>query len=83
MTLEELAALPDATIGFGQRIEVRDDRKVVIPVMEGIVGPMWHNDDDPMFIEDEKGRCWSVGWIDGVRYKRRQHQYETLEARLS
>ena len=82
MTLEELAALPDATISFGQRIEVRDGRQVRIPVMEGIVGAMWHNDDDPMMMQDAEGRCWSVGWIDGVRYKRQQHQYESLEARL-
>ena len=82
LTLEELAALPDATVGFGQRLEVRDGREVRIPVMEGVNGAMWHADDDPMLIQDAEGRCWSVGRIDGVRYKRRQPQYESLEARL-
>lgn len=84
MTPDELDALPDATIGFGQRIEERDGQRVVIPfVVEGPQGAMWHGPDDPILIADEKGRVWSVGWIDGVRYKRRRHEYESLDARLS
>jgi hypothetical protein len=82
MTLTELATLPDATIGFGQRIEERDGQQVRIPVMEGVVGAMWQDEHDVMAIEDEDGHVWQTGWIDGVHYKRRMHQYESLEARL-
>lgn len=82
MTLTELAALPDATVGFGHRIEERDGQQVRFVVMEGVVGAMWQDEHDVMAIEDEEGRVWRTGWINGVHYKRRMHEYESREARL-
>jgi hypothetical protein len=43
---------------------------------------MWQDEHDVMMMEDEDGHVWQTGWIDGVHYKRRMHDYETLEARL-
>jgi hypothetical protein len=69
MTLEEFNALPE--IGsIGYREEIRDGRVVRIPVVHRD-GAMFQKDDDPLSIVDAEGRWWMIGWLDGVRCKRR------------
>ena len=69
MTLEELDALPE-TGGFEQREELRDGKKVIIPVaLEAFA--LYQGPDDPACVIDEHGVRWLIGWANGVRYKSR------------
>lgn len=68
----ELMALPDVTptIGYTETI-APDGRKVLIPTMASTsVGAIYQSAEDGSFI-DRNGDCWMVGWLAGVRVRRR------------
>jgi hypothetical protein len=75
VTHEELDALPEVG-GFGQREEMRDGRKVTIPVAERSFA-LFHGPDDPLSVEDRNGSVWMVGWAGGVRYKQRVQRWSS------
>lgn len=64
MTQDELDALPIMG-GIDERIEVRDGRKVVIPVMRKAFALF-----DPTVYTDANGARWMVGTHEGVMYRR-------------
>lgn len=69
MTQAELDAIPeDGTFSF--REEIRDGRRVRIPVLN-CVGVLWTEDDEPCMVRDDAGDYWRVGWFNGTQYKRR------------
>lgn len=70
MTQAELDALPEMGL-FGQREEMRDGKLVRVPFLQGPIGVLWTADDEPCMVTDVHGERWRVGWINGVRYKRR------------
>jgi hypothetical protein len=69
MTQAELDALPEDG-GFGQEERVIDGRTVRVPVVE-TVGALFSREGEPGVVTDLHGRCWRVGWANGVRYKQR------------
>lgn len=69
MTQEELDALPDVTERFGYREEIIDGQKVRIPFLENPSCVLQVKDDDPMWVEDARGR-WMIGYRDGEKVKR-------------
>lgn len=60
MTPQELAALPELPAPtFGQREEIVDGKRVMLPV----VAPefvAWREPDDPVCVWDDRGRAWEV-----------------------
>lgn len=69
MTQEELEALPiDGE--FGYREELRDGKRVLIPVLH-TVGALWTEEDEPCMVVDAYGERWRIGWANGVRYRQR------------
>jgi len=70
MTHDELHALPDVTPRMGYAEEVRDGRRVRIPVMShGHAGALWQEPDDPIVV-DADGTRWMVGRLNGERVRR-------------
>jgi hypothetical protein len=69
MTQDELDALPE-TGGIGQREEIIDGKRVVVPTMLSALC-LYQNPDEPAFVIGNDGRRWMIGWADGVRYKTR------------
>jgi hypothetical protein len=69
ITQAELDALPEDG-RFGEREEVIDGKRVRVPVLE-TVGVLWTPDDEPCMVRDIHGDYWTLGWANGVRYKRR------------
>lgn len=40
---------------------------------------LWQEEDDPTSVVDEDGQPWMVGWLNGVRVKRRLlFKYSTI-----
>lgn len=68
MTQDELDALPECG-GIGIREEVIDGRTIKIPFVRESFA-LYHAPDDPVIVVDRNGTAWSVGWANGVKYKR-------------
>lgn len=72
MTQADLDALPDVTPGFGQKIEIRDGKRVAVPVLEKAGVALYHEPDDPIATTDMWGQNWLLGRNSaGVLCKRR------------
>lgn len=63
-------ALPDVTVQFGQREEIRGGQRVLVPIAASVSGALFQTDADGM-VEDADGVWWHVGWADGIRVRRR------------
>lgn len=73
MTQDELNALPDISQHYGEREEIRNGQRVVIPVLMGSPEMLWQPKDDASFVvRDRDGIEWFVGQRkDGTSAKRR------------
>lgn len=70
MTQQELDSLPEMG-GIGEE-PVPDRPGWVRPVVRPNF-VLWSHDDDPIAVTDSQGLVWSIGWYNGVKYKRRFH----------
>lgn len=75
MTQDELDAIPELPNDFGVRTIERDGKKIMVPVAPDM-RVLWQEEDDPRTIEDQQGRVWMVGILDGKRVKRRLRDLE-------
>lgn len=73
MTHAELQAIRDVTPYFGQREEIRDGERVMVPVATPEPGGDWfvEKDTDPLFVTDANGVEWRLGWLNWERVRRR------------
>ena len=71
LSIEAFDALPDVTPQWGRkRIQV-DGREVDVPTMIEPAAALMITDRDGMFVDPRDGSAWMVGWVDGVRVRRR------------
>ncbi len=73
MTVAEAEALPEWPTAVGFREEIRDGRRVHIPVAPNLVA-FFMAPDDLFLFEDSQGRFWRTGQYEGVRYKIRSER---------
>lgn len=71
LTIAAFEALPDVSTAYGRRRVAVEGRMVSIPVMIEAPGALFQRDDDGMFMDPRDGSTWMVGWVDGVRVRRR------------
>ena len=72
LTIAAFEALPDVSTAYGRRRVAVEGRMVSIPVMVEAPGALFQRDDDDgMFMDPRDGSTWMVGWVDGVRVRRR------------
>jgi hypothetical protein len=72
VTKDEFDALPDVTQRMGQREEIREGKRVVMPVLMGEPALLWQpSDTGPVLVTDCNGVDWFVGELrDGTMAKR-------------
>jgi len=71
LSIAEFEALPDVTPAWGRkRIQV-DGRQVDVPTMIEPGAALMTTERDGMFMDPRDGSAWMVGWVDGVRVRRR------------
>lgn len=71
LTIAAFEALPDVSTPWGRRQVAVEGRMVSIPVMIEAPAALFQRDDDGMFMDPRDGSTWMVGWVDGVRVRRR------------
>ena len=71
MSIAAFNALPDVTPSMGQELRNINGKLVNVPVMIQPAGALLQRDDDGMFMDPRDGSTWMVGWVDGVRVRRR------------
>ena len=72
LTIAAFEALPDVSTAYGRRRVAVEGRMVSIPVMIEAPGALFQRDDDDgMFMDPRDRSTWMVGWVDGVRVRRR------------
>lgn len=71
LSITAFDALPDVSTEWGRRQVAVDGRMVSIPVMIEAPAALFQRDDDGMFMDPRDGSTWMVGWVDGVRVRRR------------
>lgn len=71
MSIAEFEALPDISTTSGRRQVAVEGRMVSIPAMIEAPAALLQRDGDGMFMDPRDGSTWMVGWVDGVRVRRR------------
>lgn len=71
LTIAAFEALPDVSTAWGRGSVAVDGRMVSIPVLIEAPAALLQRDDDGMFMDPRDGSTWMVGWVDGVRVRRR------------
>ena len=71
LSISEFEALPDVSTAFGRRQVSVEGRMVSIPVMIEAPAALFQRPEDGMFMDPRDGSTWMVGWVDGVRVRRR------------
>jgi len=74
MTDDELRELPDVTPTCGERtVFTIDGRRAVVPVAgHGYDGPLFHPDNEPMYVTDSDGVYWEIGYMPHMARVRRR-----------
>lgn len=79
MSIAAFNALPDVTPSMGQELRNINGKLVNVPVMIQPAGALLQRDDDGMFMDPRDGSTWMVGWVDGVRVRRRAAEANRLD----
>jgi len=71
LSISAFDKLPDVSTAWGRRQVAVEGRMVSIPVMIEAPAALLQRDGDGMFMDPRDGSTWMVGWVDGVRVRRR------------
>ncbi len=77
MTQKDLDALPECG-GFALE-DVPGKPGFKYPVMRENFVLAWRSEQEEVWVKDEMGVIWDIGWHEGVRYKRRNFQEVRLK----